>query len=267
MALGPQAVSQASFEESLGSLRSCLVEGDAEQRNRERRVRRRSLVISILIQTAVVALLTLLPLFGKTERIALAKDAFIPIPPYGHPSRPHDGRRATNSGTTNSGPRFDFDVRKPLAPPARGGESSPSGGGFSGDPLGNLPGYGPGCDGCINIGESNSGPRLPTPPTPATPARPPILHFTHLDAAMLIRRVEPHYPPLAIQIHREGRVELRAIIATDGTIRSLEIVSGDPIFYQSAKDAVSQWLYRPTVLNGQKMEIDTYITVIYTMQH
>jgi len=84
---------------------------------------------------------------------------------------------------------------------------------------------------------------------------------------MLIRRVEPVYPPWAIQIHREGRVELRAIIATDGTIRSLEIVSGDPIFYQSALEAVRQWCYKPTILNGQPVEIDTHITVIYTVSH
>lgn len=84
---------------------------------------------------------------------------------------------------------------------------------------------------------------------------------------MLIRRVEPKYPLLAIQTHREGRVELRATIATDGTIQSLEIVGGDAIFYLSAREAVSQWLYRPTVLNGQKVEVDTYITVVYTMQH
>jgi len=84
---------------------------------------------------------------------------------------------------------------------------------------------------------------------------------------MLIRRVEPIYPPLARQMHREGRVELRAIIATDGSIQSLEIVGGDPLFYQSALEAVRQWHYKPTILNGQAVEIDTYITVIYIMQH
>ena len=84
---------------------------------------------------------------------------------------------------------------------------------------------------------------------------------------MLIHRVEPQYPALAKQLHREGRVEMHARIATDGTIQSLEIVSGDPIFYLSAKEAVSQWLYRATVLNGQPVEVDTYITVIYTLQH
>ncbi len=84
---------------------------------------------------------------------------------------------------------------------------------------------------------------------------------------MLIHRVEPVYPPLPRQIHKEGRVEMRAIIATDGTIQSLEIVSGDPMFYQSAIEAVKQWRYRPTILNGQPVEIDTFITVIYTLQH
>ena len=84
---------------------------------------------------------------------------------------------------------------------------------------------------------------------------------------MLIHRVEPVYPPLARQTHREGHVELHAIISTDGTIQSLQIVSGDALFLQSAVDAVRQWRYRATVLNGQPVEIETYITVIYTLQH
>ena len=84
---------------------------------------------------------------------------------------------------------------------------------------------------------------------------------------MLVHRVEPVYPPLARQIHREGRVELHARIATDGSIQSLQVVEGDPMFYQSALDAVGQWHYRATILNGQAVEIDTSITVIYTMPH
>src|SRR2546430_773172 len=80
MPLNSRTVSQNVQEEGLGSLGGCLVEGDPEQRNRERRVRRRSLVISTLIQIAALALLMLLPLFGKTQRIALANP--MPIPPY-----------------------------------------------------------------------------------------------------------------------------------------------------------------------------------------
>jgi len=107
-----------------------------------------------------------------------------------------------------------------------------------------------------------------TPPnTERQAARPQVVRMTHLDPAMLIHRVEPVYPPLAKQTHREGRVELRAIIGTDGTVRSLEIVAGDPLLERSAVEAVQQWRYKPTILNGQAVEIDTYITVIYTMQH
>ena len=84
---------------------------------------------------------------------------------------------------------------------------------------------------------------------------------------MLIHRVEPAYPTLPLQLRREGRVELRAIIATDGTIQSLQAVSGDPMFYASALSAVREWRYRPTILDGQAVEIDTYITVIYSLNH
>ena len=90
--------------------------------------------------------------------------------------------------------------------------------------------------------------------------------MTHLDPAMLTHRVEPVYPTLAKQLGRSGRVELKAVIATDGTIQFLQIAGGDPLFYQSAMEAVRQWRYSPTVLNGQPVEIDTYISVIYTMQ-
>jgi protein TonB len=84
---------------------------------------------------------------------------------------------------------------------------------------------------------------------------------------MLLHRVDPIYPPLPKQMHREGQVELRAVIAIDGSIQSLQVVSGDPLFLRSATDAVSQWRYRATVLNGQPVEIETYITVIYTLQY
>jgi len=78
-----RTVSETNPKEALGSLGGCLVEGDPEQRSRERHVRRRSLVISILTQAAVVALLILLPLFGKTDRIAFAiSTPMLPYSPY-----------------------------------------------------------------------------------------------------------------------------------------------------------------------------------------
>ena len=82
---------------------------------------------------------------------------------------------------------------------------------------------------------------------------------------MLIRRVEPVYPRLAIQTRREGVVQLHAIVGIDGTIQSLQVLSGDPFLVQSAKEAVLQWRYKPTYLNGQAVEVDTTITVTYTL--
>jgi periplasmic protein TonB len=263
MPLDSQEVSEEVQEESLGSLGGCLVEGDPEQRSRERRVRRRALAISVLIQTGVLALLVLLPFFGKTERIALAKN-YIPIPPYGHPHHPAGPTKSRQAHPFNPGDHITF--LSPTAksiPPSNAGESADGPPDITGENEGES---GPECSWCINIGSPNSGPRPPQPVV-ETSSKPRVMHEPTIDPAMLIRRIEPVYPPLAIQIHKEGRVEMRARIATDGTIQSLEIVSGDPIFYQSAKEAVSQWLYRPTILNGQKVEIDTYITVIYTMSH
>lgn len=257
-----QNVSETIPKEVLGSLGGCLVEGDPEQRSRERRIRRRSLVISILTQAAIVALLILLPLFGRTERLALGK-TFTPIPPYGHAPRHPAGPTTHSAGHPIShGTLTFFSPTAPMSPRNQGentvGPPEIGPGGTGGE-------SGPACTWCIDIGGRNNGPQPPQANT-ETPVRRRIVE-TRLDPAMLVRRIEPTYPPLARQIHREGRVELRAIIATDGTIQSLEVVGGDPIFYQSAIDAVSQWHYKPTILNGQAVEIDTHITVIYTMPH
>jgi protein TonB len=255
-------VSDKIPEESLGSLRVRLVEGDAEQRGRERRVRRRALATSILAQTSALALLVLLPLFGKAERIALA--IATPIPPYSpYQGTPHETGVEHPHGQRHNVCHFCAPANIPpiivtheASPPSDGTDDAP------------LPGLGSGIpgapEGMIPIPDVRA--NVP-PPVGHHATRPSILHMTQLDPATLIRRVEPVYPLLAKQIHKEGRVELRAIIATDGTIQSLEIVSGDPIFYQSALEAVRQWHYKPTILNGQAVEIDTHVTVIYAMSH
>jgi TonB family protein len=246
--------------ESSGFLKGCLVDGDAEQRTRERRVRRRALVISVALQSAALATLILVPLLDKPSRIAFA--SYIPLPPYHH-----SGGAARLDAATNQQRRFTHTVcvTCPLlharAPISSVDIETPQEPFEPGIPPGT--GTGPLCAGCIAIGATEI--RPPQPPLDP-PARKERLHMTHLDPAMLIHRVEPVYPTLPKQLGRSGRVELRAIIATDGTIQYLQVVGGDPLFYQSAMEAVRQWRYSPTVLNGQPVEIDTYISVIYTMQ-
>ena len=82
---------------------------------------------------------------------------------------------------------------------------------------------------------------------------------------MLIHRVEPAYPALARQLRRSGQVHIRALISIDGKIESLQVMDGDPLLIQSSLDAVGQWRYRPTMLNGAPVEVETIVTVIYTL--
>ena len=109
------------------------------------------------------------------------------------------------------------------------------------------------------------GPRNPRRPSQRLARNERLQISAPVQQAMLIRRVEPVYPPLGMQLRREGRVELHAIISTDGSIQSLEVITGDPLFIQSALSAVREWRYRPTILDGQPIEVDTHITVVYTL--
>jgi periplasmic protein TonB len=100
------------------------------------------------------------------------------------------------------------------------------------------------------------------------PPKPTITRITrggNVQAAMLINKVAPMYPPLARQTRIQGTVRLHAIIAKDGTIQQLTVISGHPLLVQAALDAVRQWRYRPTLLNGEPVEVDTTIDVIFTL--
>jgi protein TonB len=112
-------------------------------------------------------------------------------------------------------------------------------------------------------------PRPPEPPTPP-PApkidiRQPLRVASALQVSRLIKKVNPEYPALARRARLEGSVITEAIITESGTIDSLHIISGNPIFYQSVLDALQQWRYEPTLLNGQPLEVITTITVNFRL--
>jgi protein TonB len=82
---------------------------------------------------------------------------------------------------------------------------------------------------------------------------------------LLIRRVEPGYPTLARAARVQGEVVLSAIISVTGEIENLQLVSGHPMLVPAALAAVKQWRYKPYLLNGQPTEVETTITVIFTL--
>ena len=87
----------------------------------------------------------------------------------------------------------------------------------------------------------------------------------NVELAKLLTKVQPNYPDEAKRRHIQGRVVLHAIVSTDGTIKELNILSGPQELTESALDAVKQWRYQPTLLNGNPVEVDTTITVDYQL--
>ena len=102
-----------------------------------------------------------------------------------------------------------------------------------------------------------------TPPRVPPPSHP--LKISHWAEGNLISRMQPIYPPLARQARIQGSVELRAIISKAGTIENLTVVSGHPLLIRSATDAVRKWRYRPYLLNNEPIEVETEITVNFTL--
>jgi len=101
------------------------------------------------------------------------------------------------------------------------------------------------------------------PPPKVTPSR--IRQGGNVQAARLTNKVQPAYPPLARQTRISGTVRLHAIIGKDGSVQQLTLESGHPLLVQAALDAVKQWRYQPTLLNGEPVEVDTTIDVIFSL--
>ena len=100
------------------------------------------------------------------------------------------------------------------------------------------------------------------PPAPAHPVR-----ISHMSVGSLIYQTQPVYPPIARTAHVEGPVVLAALISREGTIENLHVITGHPMLVRAAVDAVSQWRYRPYVLNNEAVEVETQITVNFYLAH
>ena len=105
------------------------------------------------------------------------------------------------------------------------------------------------------------------PGTAVTAASPkdPVRVSSTFAAGLLREKVLPPYPAIAKAAHKEGVVVLQATISTNGTIANLRVISGDMMLRQAALDAVSHWRYRPYLLNGQPVEVETTVNVIFKL--
>lgn len=125
--------------------------------------------------------------------------------------------------------------------------------------------------GIIESGRSVAAVVRPPDPVVVTPPKPPVVavvkppRVSALELAHPISRVDPVYPPLARQMHISGTVELQGVLGTDGRIHELKVLHGHPLLIKAAVDAVLQWTYAPTILNGQAVEVMAPIIVTFRL--
>lgn len=120
-----------------------------------------------------------------------------------------------------------------------------------------------------NIGPgSGSNPFGPAAPVPVV--HPPAPRAVRLPSSMvegmLVHKTIPEYPRIAVATRTQGTVVLQATIARNGAIENLRVISGPPMLQQAALDAVSTWRYRPYMLNGQPIEVETTVNVVFKLE-
>ncbi len=233
----------------------------------ETSARRSPLLISFALQTATVAALVIAPLYF-IEQLSVVPT--MPVPVY-TPKLPHMKIVSVMREAATMRPRFTtpsfrntFKLPTTLAPLARTGPVISE----IGAPDGAIQVTGTPFDMPVGVPQLRvAAPAVEPKPEVKTPvAKPgPMRVGGDVQSAKLIYQVRPPYPPLAKQTRTQGTVRLQAVIARDGSIQNLALSSGHPLLVPAAMEAVRQWRYRPTTLNGETVEVLTQIDVNFTL--
>ncbi|MBV8817225.1 MAG: energy transducer TonB [Acidobacteriaceae bacterium] len=227
--------------------------------------------LSFLLQTLMVGVLVLIPLIYTDTLPKAQLTSFLVAPPP--PPPPPPPPQAAPPKPVKVIPK-QFDAGRLMAPKTvpkqiamiKEDEAPPPTAGVVGGVAGGVPG---GAGGGVIGGIIGAVPSAAPPPPPkkeekpVTPQR--IRVGGNVQAANLVKKVTPVYPQLAKQARIQGTVRFTAIIGKDGTIQNLQLVSGHPLLVAAAQDAVRQWVYKPTMLNGEPVEVVTQIDVNFTL--
>lgn len=235
-----------------------------------------SVFVSFLIQCSLVAVAVIIPLI-YTESLPKAQlSGFLVAPPPPPPPPPPPAAvpqvkvvkvvpRQFDAGRLMAPKQIPKDIamiKEEEAPPAMAA-------GVVGGVPGGVPGGTPGgvIGGIIGSVPSAAPPPPPPPkqeaPKPKVPQQ--IRVGGNVQSAKLVNQPKPAYPPLARQARIQGVVRFNAVIGRDGAIQNLTLVSGHPLLVPSATEAVRQWRYQPTLLNGEPVEVVTQIDVNFTL--
>lgn len=241
-------------------LDNCLMDSDGAANVRTTRRRQRAVVVALAAEAALVVGLALWPMV--TTGSAPTEIVMLPRIPY-HDSdapKPETTQQRTPSARTQQinrillqpqriPPRIETSSSRAtvdVAPPVFG-ESGP---GVDSNQTG------------ISFATGNDASMIPRP----RPSSSRIIHQSEaMQSGLLVYQVDPRYPQIAVSAGISGTVELRATIGRDGRVRSVEVLSGSALLAPAAVAAVKQWRYRPTLLNGEAVEVEAHVTVHFVL--
>jgi protein TonB len=222
-------------------------------------------IISFAIQIGIVGVMVLIPLIF-TEALPKGTTLFMLVAPPPPPPPPPPAAapvrvvKVVQTDIINGELRTPTKIPKKIemikedeAPPPAMATTGVVGGVPGGVPGGSMGGV---------IGSVLSSTPVAVPKI-ATPQR--VRVSSGVSSGLLIRKVSPTYPPLARQARIQGTVVLQAQISKDGSIQNLQLISGHPMLAPAAIEAVKQWKYKPYLLNGEPVEVETQVQVNFTL--
>jgi protein TonB len=239
-----------------------------DSNSRERKRRGTATTVSFIFQCVLVAGLLIVPLMFTealpTAQLVTMLVAPPPPPPPPPPAAAIPVVKVVQTNLLDNGqlrtpsriPRKVEMVKEEEAPPPA----------FTGGVVGGVPGGVPGGQlggviGSIVSSNSISSAMIPKLQQPKR-----VRISQGVTQGLCIKKVEPAYPKIAQAAHVSGSVILKAIIGKDGLIHELQLVSGHPLLVGSAMDAVKQWRYHPYLLSGEPVEVETTVTVTFSLQ-
>jgi periplasmic protein TonB len=226
-----------------------------------------TILLSFAIQSVLASILTIVPLI-YFDALPIAKLSAMFVAPRPPAPPPPERTKATRAMKVQIRRIAMEQLMAPRAVPAairmivEEGEPVPIGG-IPGGGLGNIP-----LSGALGdmIGNFPAAPPPSQPPAPKPrAAAPPLRVGGKVQQANLLVHPQPVYPSLARAARVQGVVRLEARISKEGRIEDLRLVGGPPLLVHAAMQAVAQWVYKPTLLNGEPVEVLTTIDVNFTL--
>ena len=220
-------------------------------------------IVSFIIQIGIVGVMVLIPLIF-TEALPKGTSMFMLVAPPPPPPPPPPAAavvhvKQVQTDIVNGELRTPTKIPKKIqmikedeAPPQMASTGV----------VGGVPGGVPGGSMGGVIGSVLSSTPVAVPKI-ATPTR--VRVSSGVSSGLLIRKGSPNYPPLARQARIQGTVLLQAQISKDGSIQNLQLISGHPMLAPAAIEAVKQWKYKPYLLNGEPVEVETQVQVNFTL--